>query len=55
VTVTLRNLNDSTIEEMESRRLKFISTQYYPASPGFDEVNGAFKRFLSMTKSAKGR
>ena len=48
ISITLRNLNDNSIEEMESTSLKFISIQYYPASPGFDEVNGVFKRFLKM-------
>jgi len=50
VRITLRNVNDDSIEEMESGSLKFISTQYYPVSPGFDEVNGVFKRFLELTK-----
>ena len=50
VSVTLRNVNDKTVEEMESRALKFISTQYLPASPGFDEVNGAFIRFLKICR-----
>ncbi len=48
VEITLRNINDNSIEEMESKQLKFISTQYYPASPGFNEVNEVFKRFLKM-------
>ncbi len=51
VKITLRNINDNTIEEMESESLRFISTQYYPASPGFDEVNEVFVRFLNMTKN----
>jgi len=50
VRVTLRNVNDNSIEEMESEPLRFVSTQYYPASPGFDEVHGAFKRFVAMTQ-----
>jgi len=48
IAVTLRNINDGSIEEMESRSLKFISTQYYPSSPGLDEVNEVFKAFLKM-------
>ncbi len=48
IKITLRNVNDNSIEEMESKKLKFISVQYYPVSPGFDEVNGVFKRFLKM-------
>ena len=53
IRVTLRNVNDKTIEEMESKALRFISTQYYPSSPGFEEVNGAFVRFLKMVRGGK--
>ncbi len=53
VTVTLRNLNDDSIEEMESRQLRFISAQYYPASPGLNEVNALFIRFLNMACPGK--
>jgi len=53
ITITLRNVNDNSIEEMESETLKFISTQYYPVSPGFDEVNGVFKRFIEMVERNK--
>jgi carbamoyl-phosphate synthase small subunit len=53
VSITLRNINDGTIEEMESRPLKFISAQYYPVSPGFGEVNSLFKRFLKMMRPAR--
>jgi len=42
------NLNDRTVEEMESKKLKLIGAQYIPASPGFAEVNNVFKRFLKM-------
>lgn len=49
IKITLYNVNDKTIEEIESEELKFISTQYYPVSPGFDEVNEVFKRFLNIT------
>ncbi len=55
VKVTLRNVNDNSIEEMESRRLKFISTQYFPAGPGMGEVNDALYRFIQMTKKRKGK
>jgi len=50
VTITLRNVNDETIEEIESVPLKFISTQYYPARPGCNEEHEVFKRFLAMTR-----
>jgi carbamoyl-phosphate synthase small subunit len=46
--VTLRNLNDQSVEEMESKPLRMISTQYYPVSPGAGEVHGVFRRFLAM-------
>lgn len=52
VKITLRNINDETIEEMESKTLKFISIQYYPVSPGFNEINETFRRFLKMTRPA---
>ena len=48
VEISLRNINDNTIEEMVSQSLKFIGIQYYPACPGFDEVNEVFKRFFAM-------
>ncbi|MCX5679945.1 MAG: glutamine-hydrolyzing carbamoyl-phosphate synthase small subunit [Candidatus Omnitrophica bacterium] len=48
VSVTMRNVNDNTIEEMESKSMKLLSTQYYPASPGFDEPSGTFLKFMKM-------
>ncbi|GAG94439.1 unnamed protein product [marine sediment metagenome] len=48
VKITLRNVNDNSIEEIESLPLKFISAQYYPVSPGSGEVNEVFRRFLKM-------
>jgi len=48
IEITKRNVNDNSIEEIFSRRLKLLSVQYYPVSPGFDEVNETFKRFLKM-------
>lgn len=50
VKITLHNINDNSIEEMESKPLKFISAQYCPASPGFDEVNEVFRRFFKMSE-----
>jgi len=52
IKITLRHVNDNSIEEMESKKLKFISTQYYPVSPGSDEVNTAFKKFLNIIKGS---
>ncbi|MFH0763865.1 MAG: glutamine-hydrolyzing carbamoyl-phosphate synthase small subunit [Candidatus Omnitrophota bacterium] len=48
VAITLRNINDGSVEEMSSGPLKFISCQYYPVSPGFDEVNEIYLRFIKM-------
>jgi len=48
VKITGYNLNDRTVEEIESKKLKIIGTQYYPASPGFNEVNGIFKKFIKI-------
>jgi len=50
VEITLRNLNDQSIEEIESRTLNILSVQYYPISPGFGETNPVFNRFLRMIK-----
>jgi carbamoyl-phosphate synthase small subunit len=42
------NLNDKSIEKMRSEKYKFISTQYIPASPGFNEVNNIFYEFSDL-------
>ena len=48
IEITLHNVNDGSVEEMESKALRLISVQYYPVSPGFDEINEVFTRFLDM-------
>ena len=48
VKITGYNLNDRTVEEMESKKLKLIGVQYDPMSPGFNEVNSVFKKFMKM-------
>ncbi|MDD5165942.1 MAG: glutamine-hydrolyzing carbamoyl-phosphate synthase small subunit [Candidatus Omnitrophica bacterium] len=48
VKITGFNLNDRTVEEFESKKLKLIGVQYLPVSPGFQEVNAAFKKFIKM-------
>jgi carbamoyl-phosphate synthase small subunit len=50
VKITNYNLNDRSVEEIESRKLKVIGVQYYPLSPGFNEVNHVFKKFLQLIK-----
>lgn len=47
VEITGYNLNDKTIEEMRSRKLRFISCQYYLNSPGLGEINPVLKEFIS--------
>ena len=49
IKVTAYNLNDRTVEEIESKKMKFLGVQYIPASPGFNEVNNVFKKFLKIT------
>ena len=53
VKVTLRHLNDDTVEEIGSSSLKLLATQYIPACPGCGEVHPVFERFLKLTM--KGR
>lgn len=53
VKITLQNVNDNSIEEMESKPLKFICAQYYPMSPASGKTHELFIRFLKMVKDAK--
>ncbi|MFH1678217.1 MAG: carbamoyl phosphate synthase small subunit [Candidatus Omnitrophota bacterium] len=46
IKITAYNLNDNSVEEYESRRLKALGVQYYPLSPGFGETHPVFKRFV---------
>ncbi len=48
VKITGYNLNDNTVEEMENKKLKVIGAQYCPLTPGLNEVNPIFKRFLKL-------
>jgi carbamoyl-phosphate synthase small subunit len=48
VKITGYNLNDHSVEEIESKKLRLLGVQYEPACPGFDEVNPAFIRFEKM-------
>jgi len=50
VEITAYNLNDRTVEEFESKKLKLLGVQYIPANPGFSETNPVFTKFLKMTK-----
>jgi carbamoyl-phosphate synthase small subunit len=53
IKVTAYNLNDRTVEEMESASLKLLGVQYIPASPGFNEISHVFKRFVKMLGRSK--
>jgi len=53
IKITGYNLNDRTVEEIESKKLKIIGTQYYPASPGFNEASDVFKRYIKMLGRSK--
>ena len=48
VEIIERNLNDKTIEKMKSKKLKFVSVQYYPLSPGLGEINPLFEEFMKL-------
>jgi carbamoyl-phosphate synthase small subunit len=48
IKVTGFHLNDRSIEEFESKKLKVLGIQYYPACPGFEEVSPALRRFTQM-------
>jgi carbamoyl-phosphate synthase small subunit len=48
--VSLLNLNDGTIEAIESSNLKLIGLQYYPSSPGFNQPHGELERFLNLCR-----
>lgn len=50
IKITGYNLNDRTVEEIESKKLKILGVQYLPVCPGFKEVNNVFKRFIDMLK-----
>jgi len=42
------NLNDRTVEGIESKTLKIIGVQYMPVSLGYNESNGALIQFMKM-------
>lgn len=48
IDISAVNLNDNSIEEIESKKLKLIGAQYSPVSPGFNEANAVFKKFIKM-------
>jgi len=53
VLITGFNLNDRTVEEMESKKRKFLGVQYTPVCPGFDEVSPVLIKFSKMLGRSK--
>ncbi len=50
IKIAERNLNDDSIEKLESEKFKFVSVQYYPLSPGLYEIHPILKEFIEMIK-----
>ena len=49
--ITHINLNDNTVEGLESEKLKAFSVQYHPeSSPGPHDADYLFERFIEMLK-----
>ena len=48
IKIAEKNINDQTVEKMKSEKLKFISVQYYPLSPGLNEIHPVFGEFIEM-------
>ena len=48
VEITWRNINDQTIEGITNSKLKAFGCQFYPASPGFHEVNPVLEEFIRL-------
>ncbi len=54
VEVTHINLNDQTVEGIESEKLKFFSVQFHPeAAPGPNDATYLFDKFVENMKMAK--
>ncbi|HPS19629.1 MAG TPA: glutamine-hydrolyzing carbamoyl-phosphate synthase small subunit [Candidatus Omnitrophota bacterium] len=54
VEITHINLNDNTVEGMESEKLGFFSVQFHPeAAPGPNDANYLFDRFVDNVKKKK--
>jgi carbamoyl-phosphate synthase small subunit len=51
IKIVEKNINDQTIEKLKSKKLKFISIQYYPLSAGLDEIHPVFNEFMELLSS----
>ncbi|MDP3041977.1 MAG: glutamine-hydrolyzing carbamoyl-phosphate synthase small subunit [Candidatus Omnitrophota bacterium] len=55
IKVTAYNLNDHTIEEIESKKLKMIAVAYNPVSAGFNQASAILIKFSKLLGLPKGR
>jgi carbamoyl-phosphate synthase small subunit len=53
IKVSAYNLNDQTIEEIESKRLKIIATAYNLVSAGFNEPNSILIKFSKLLSTPR--
>lgn len=52
IRITALHLNDATVEGFASKKYKLMAIQYYPISPGFEEVNSVLTKFLKLMNPA---
>jgi carbamoyl-phosphate synthase small subunit len=55
VRVTFVNLNDRTVEQMESAKQRFVSIQYVPTEPEPGEPHPVLRRFVETAAGRRGR
>jgi len=53
IKVTAYNLNDHTIEEIESKKLKIIAVAYNPVSAGFNQANAILIKFSKILSTRR--
>jgi carbamoyl-phosphate synthase small subunit len=53
IKVTAYNLNDHTIEEIESKKLKITAVAYNPVSAGFNQVNAILIKFSKLLSARR--
>lgn len=51
--VAAYNLNDHTIEEIESKKLKLIAVAYNPVSAGFNQINAVLIKFSKLLSTRR--
>ncbi len=50
IKISAYNLNDQTVEEIESKKMKLLGVQYNLVSPGFNAANSILEKFANMLK-----